>query len=1039
MVIRQPFFWFLFLLTITFSLSASAEQVGSIRGVIYDKDFDAPMPGVQILIAETDQKAETSDQGNFLLNEVPPGAYTIVISKEGYTRQVKGDVVVSEGQMTEIEASLSGEFNEMEEFVVQDVQIGTGTEAALLDLRMESPALMDSVSSELMSQAGASDAASALKLVAGATVQDGKYAVVRGLPDRYVNSQMNSVRLPTADADKRAVQLDQFPSAVIESIQVSKTFTPDQQGDASGGAVNIVLKGIPDEQFVKFEYGMSFNSHVVGAGSDFLTNKDGGVNFWARDLRRPQWEKLGNADHADLPWDGSLGVSHENAPMDYKWSVSTGGKIDVYDDIKIGGFGSFFYKRDVDHHEDGIDDSMWMLNSEYSKGNYRLVPSWSGNATIPGQSKMGKNDPGDWDEYSWYSSLYDITESSEKVQWGTLGTVGIETDNHSVQALFMYTRDATQKVILAENTRGRETASQYYGKWAKDPALDGYKFTDPMPDGWYETGNSPARKNQSTIYTERSTTTLQLSGKHTIDFFPEIGVKGLLMFLSPEIDWTAAKSFARMYQPDKRFMEAVWYPDDPDTAGVDPYWTVIPTAGSSTGFIQRIWTNITEESNQHFYNLKLPFEQWDGEEGYVKFGVFYDDTWRTFEQDSFTNSNGSLRYYAGYNADLSDAIAGQTMQKSVYDVDYKAKQKISAYYYMVDLPVTPWLKLLGGKRFESTTLWMKNYPYNPDLAQVYYVETGTDKGISVMAASGSDLTKANIDFHQKNTLPSIGFELKPFEELIIRGTYSETIARPTFKELTPVRQQEYIGADIFVGNPNLKLPFLKNYDLRLDYTPYDGGLISVSYFYKKIDNPIEYVLVEEPSREVSFTTPLNYPEGKMTGYEFETRHQLGHFIRGLEGLGVGANATFIKSEVTVPDWEFTRFNKYGYDIAKTRPMMGAPEYLYNIFMTYDIKDFGTKIGLFYTVKGDTLVQGAGLSGYKKGPNYVPDVYEKEHGTLNFSLSQQVGEDWTVKFQAKNLLDTPIRTVYRSKEVGKDVTKTSYTKGVDFSLSVGAKF
>ena len=192
----------------------SAEPAGSIRGMIYDKDFDVPLAAAEVTIIETGNKARATDEGNFLFGQVPPGKYTLVFSKDGYTRQVEANVVVSPGRMTEVDASLSGEFQEMEEFIVQDLQMDRGTEAGLLMLRVESPALLDSISSELISQAGAGDAASALKLVAGATVQDGKYAVVRGLPDRYVNSQMNRVRLPTADTDKRAVQLDQFPSAV---------------------------------------------------------------------------------------------------------------------------------------------------------------------------------------------------------------------------------------------------------------------------------------------------------------------------------------------------------------------------------------------------------------------------------------------------------------------------------------------------------------------------------------------------------------------------------------------------------------------------------------------------------------------------------------------------------------------------------------------------------------------------------------------------------------------------------------------------------
>src|SRR4029077_7702001 len=102
----------------------------------------------------------------------------------------------------------------------------------------------------------------ALPLVAGASIQDGKFAVIRGLAGPYVNSQMNRVRLPTADADKRAVELDQFPAAVIQSIQVSKTFTPDQQGDASGGAVDVRLRGIPEETTLQFKAQYSLNSQV---------------------------------------------------------------------------------------------------------------------------------------------------------------------------------------------------------------------------------------------------------------------------------------------------------------------------------------------------------------------------------------------------------------------------------------------------------------------------------------------------------------------------------------------------------------------------------------------------------------------------------------------------------------------------------------------------------------------------------------------------------------------------------------------------------
>ena len=86
-------------------------------------------------------------------------------------------------------------------------------------------------------------------------------------------------------------------------------------------------------------------------------------------------------------------------------------------------------------------------------------------------------------------------------------------------------------------------------------------------------------------------------------------------------------------------------------------------------------------------------------------------------------------------------------------------------------------------------------------------------------------------------------------------------------------QMEYLGADIFVGNPQLQMSALENYDLRFDYEPYAGGLFSVSWFYKDVKSPIEYVQRFQAS--LFYTTAVNYPEGTLDGYEFEVRQDIG--------------------------------------------------------------------------------------------------------------------------------------------------------------------
>lgn len=974
---------------------AFGQQAGSIRGTVYDKDFDVPLAAAQVSIAETGARVVSADEGSYVFGQVSPGTYTLVYSKDGYNRQIKSKVTVQPGQMTEVDISLTGDFTDMDEFVVQDIQFGTGSEENLLKLRIEAPALMDSISSDLMSQAGASDAAGALRLVSGATVQDGKYAVIRGLPDRYVNSQMNGVRLPTADQDKRAVQLDQFPSAVIDSIQVSKTFTPDQQGDASGGAVNVVLKGIPDETIVKFGGSSSYNTQVTGI-NDFLTYKGGGVN------------SLGTKN-CDVPSDGQfdepMGVTRGNAPPEYKWSGALGGKHEFGEGLKVGGFGSVFYERNTSFYNDGKDDKYWV-----EKPGGPMTPQYG----------QGSPDQGDFK-----TSLFDVTQGSEEVKWGGLGTVGVETKDHSLSLLYMYTHVAESIATLAEDTRGKA----YY--------FPGYDPSDPKQDGNQQRDAAPYLRLETLEYTQRETQTLQLRGRDKLPV-SEVQMGKYLKILAPELDWVLSYNTASLCEPDKRQFGSMWWADSYNP-GYPPYlppstdpaaWMPFkPAANFTVGNLQRTWKDISEDSNQYSVNMKIPFEQWTKTPGYIKFGAFGDKVTRDYQQSSFSNFNDNTASFAGGWDDYwSEHFPSENhpMVAGDIDVNYTGNQDINALYYMIDLPVTSFLKFIGGTRFEDTKLGIVNTPEK----DVTWLPPGAPGAVKLNPGD------ADVAFEQKDVLPSIGFELKPLKKVTLRGSYSETVARQTFKELSPIQQQEFLGSDVFIGNPSLQMSALKNYDLRLDYTPYDGGLMSVSVFKKDITNPIEYVqrIVDFP-----YTTPVNYPKGELSGYEVEFRQDIGKLWEKAKGLSVGTNATFINSQVTLPKDEAAQFDEPNINTpTQTRDMTNTPDHLYNAFLTYDLEKFGlsgTELSAFYSVKGDTLVAGAGQS---KG-KYVPDVYEKEYGTLNLGISQKLGEHWNIRLQAKNVLNPDIQTVYRSKYIDKDVVKTSHTNGVEFSLGISGEF
>ncbi len=978
--------------------AASAQQVGSIRGIVYDKDFDAPLPLATVTITETGAKVSATEQGNFVFADLPPGRYTLSFVKDGYTRELKRDVVVTAGQLTEVDASLAGDFADMEEFVVEDLQIGGASEAGLLRLRFESPALMDSIGADLISRAGASDAAAALRLVSGATVQDGKFAVIRGLPDRYVSSQLNGVRLPSADEDTRAVELDLFPAAIIESIQVSKTFTPDQQGDASGGAVNVVLKGIPDETIFQIKGQVGYNTQVSNR-SDFLTYEGAGFHYWGGSAESREPQPVGES------WTGAVGVMPGDSPLDYKWSFDAGGKLEE-DGIRIGGYSSFFYERDSAFYDNGLDNALWVENP---------------GAPMTPQYSQGTPEQGDF-----RTKLFDVTQGSALVQRGWLGTAGVETENNQLAVTYLYSQVSEDVATLNEDTRGKA----YY--------FPGYDVNNPTGPG-----NSPEQRTSAPYirtetleYSERTTQSLIFNGQHTLPVGNfEVGDSFTLQ--PPEFDWTIATSSASLSQPDKRQFGSIYLPAslNPGAPPFVPPFAIEqeqtqfkPDANFLLGNLQRTYKDIDEDSNQVFANLKLPFTQWSESEGYLKFGIFDDRVTRKFNQESYSNFNEESASFQQpfstfWSASFPNEVHPISAGPPFVDVDYDGEQKISATYAMADIPLTSFMNVIGGARFESTDIGIVNYPE----------ENATWFPPGSLSPTALTPGAADVDLQQDDILPSIGLVIEPLDWATVRLAYSETIARPVFKELTPIQQQEFLGSDVFIGNPDLMISNVQNYDIRLDLTPFEGGLISASYFYKEIQNPIEYV---QRVAGFTYTTPVNYPKGRLSGVEIEIRQDLGTFWEPLSGFAIGGNATFIDSKVFLPADEIADFAAPGVQVDLTsRDMTGAPEYLYNLFATIDAPETGTQLGLFYTVKGDTLLAGAGES----DGNFVPSIYSTEFGTLNFTISQKLGAYFKITFQAKNLTDPTFEEVYRSPAIGGDVLRRSFTSGIDLSIALTAEF
>ena len=234
---------------------------GVLIGRAKDAGSGAPLAGVRVYVRGYPADTTTDADGNFRL-ELPSGPWDLSAIKAGY-------VTVAASTRVEPEAGAPLEFRleraglELAELTIRAPRIEGGT-ASVLDERQEAAAVSDVLGAEQMSRSGDGDAAAALKRVTGLTVVGGRYVYVRGLGDRYSATLLNGSMLPSPEPEKRVVPLDLFPTSLLESVVVQKTFSPDRPAEFGGGVVEVRTRGIPEGPVLQLSVSGSFAPGTTG-------------------------------------------------------------------------------------------------------------------------------------------------------------------------------------------------------------------------------------------------------------------------------------------------------------------------------------------------------------------------------------------------------------------------------------------------------------------------------------------------------------------------------------------------------------------------------------------------------------------------------------------------------------------------------------------------------------------------------------------------------------------------------------------------------
>lgn len=248
----------LILSALLFSTTALA-QSAKLTGTVVDGSTGETMPGAQILVEGTSLTTLTNFDGLYSLS-LAPGTYTIVVKSFGFSNKAITGVVVRAGSETSLNITMELSKGEsLDEVTITASAVRENVNALFIQQKSLS-SVSDGISSETIRRTPDRNTGDVLKRVSGASIQDNKFAIVRGLSDRYNAAYLNGAPLPSTESDRKAFAFDVFPAALLDNLVIVKTASAELPGEFAGGVIQVNTKSFPGKAFHEFSFSTGYNS-----------------------------------------------------------------------------------------------------------------------------------------------------------------------------------------------------------------------------------------------------------------------------------------------------------------------------------------------------------------------------------------------------------------------------------------------------------------------------------------------------------------------------------------------------------------------------------------------------------------------------------------------------------------------------------------------------------------------------------------------------------------------------------------------------------
>ena len=299
-------------------------QDGFIRGKVLEEATGEPLFGATVVKQGTTIGASTDFDGNYSIT-LPAGTHNIVFQSVSFQSIVLEGVEVKAGQPTILDVVMKEDVQQLGEVVVT-ASVAKDNDIGVMLVQKKSVNTLDGISSTTFRKVGDSNLSSAMKRVTGVSVQGDKYVYVRGLGDRYTKTSINGMVIPGLDPDRNDVQIDIFPTGILENVLVYKTFTPDLPGSFTGGLIDIQTKAFPEEKSTSISASLGFNPDMH-LNSDYLSY-EGSSTDWlgfdngARDIPVETGVRLTENNETTSMFDPTLGAERTRNFMNSSLSFS---------------------------------------------------------------------------------------------------------------------------------------------------------------------------------------------------------------------------------------------------------------------------------------------------------------------------------------------------------------------------------------------------------------------------------------------------------------------------------------------------------------------------------------------------------------------------------------------------------------------------------------------------------------------------------------------------------------------------------------------